>query len=124
MEDNVQEVLQQCYIHPSTSPACAGFFFSGGQRGGLHPCFDCRGLSQIMVKYLHSLPLVPSALEQFHSAKVFTKFDLHSAYNLVLIREGNEGMSFTSLLATLTTVSCYMGPFLVVTAFLQSVLSI
>ncbi|KAK3571419.1 hypothetical protein QTP86_012060 [Hemibagrus guttatus] len=35
-------------------------------------------------------PLVPAALEQLRGARIFTKLDLRSAYNLVRIREGDE----------------------------------
>lgn len=61
--------------------------------------FDYQGLNQITVKYQYPLSLVPSPLEQLHSAKVFTKFYLHSAYNLIWIREDDEWKT------TLTTTS-------------------
>ncbi|KAK3534040.1 hypothetical protein QTP86_000632 [Hemibagrus guttatus] len=40
--------------------------------------------------YPYPLPLVPAALEQLRGARVFTKLDLRSAYNLVRIQEGDE----------------------------------
>lgn len=40
---------------------------------------------------IHTLFLLcPSALEQLWKAKIFTKVDLHSAYNLIRIRNGDE----------------------------------
>ncbi|KAK3510177.1 hypothetical protein QTP70_026766 [Hemibagrus guttatus] len=48
------------------------------------------GLNAITVQYPYPLPLVPAALEQLRGARVFTKLDLRSAYNLVPIREGDE----------------------------------
>ncbi|KAK3509407.1 hypothetical protein QTP70_033974, partial [Hemibagrus guttatus] len=44
----------------------------------------------ITVRYPYPLPLVPAALEQLRGARVFTKLDLHSAYNLVRICKGDE----------------------------------
>ncbi|KAK3514290.1 hypothetical protein QTP70_012912 [Hemibagrus guttatus] len=41
-------------------------------------------------RYPYLLPLVPAALEQLRGARVFTKLDLRSAYNLVRIHEGDE----------------------------------
>ncbi|KAI2656914.1 Transposon Tf2-6 polyprotein [Labeo rohita] len=58
--------------------------------GGLRPCIDYRALNAITVKYRYPLPLVPSALEQLRTAKIYTKLDLRSAYNLIRIREGDE----------------------------------
>ncbi|XDV15206.1 hypothetical protein PO909_015336 [Leuciscus waleckii] len=89
MEEYVEEALRQGYIRPSTSPAASSFFV-GKKDGGLRPCIDYRILNAATVKYRYPLPLVPSALEQLRSAKIFTKLDLRSAYNLVRIREGDE----------------------------------
>ncbi|KAK3563737.1 hypothetical protein QTP86_034461 [Hemibagrus guttatus] len=38
----------------------------------------------------YPLPLVPATLEQLQGARIFTKLDLRSAYNLVRIKEGDE----------------------------------
>ncbi len=90
MEEYISEALQQGYIRSSTSPAASSFFFVAKKDGGLRPCIDYRSLNKITVKYRYPLPLVPSALEQLRGAKIFTKLDLRSAYNLIRIREGDE----------------------------------
>ncbi|KAK3527496.1 hypothetical protein QTP86_023020 [Hemibagrus guttatus] len=90
MEDYIEGALAAGHIQPSTSPAAAGFFFVEKKDGGLRPCIDYRGLNAITVRYPYPLLLVPAALEQLHGARVFTKLDLRSAYNLVRIREGDE----------------------------------
>ncbi|KAK3507162.1 hypothetical protein QTP70_009295 [Hemibagrus guttatus] len=90
MEDYIEGALAAGHIRPSTSPAAAGFFFVEKKDGGLRPCINYRGLNAITVRYPYPLPLVPAALEQLHGARVFTKLDLRSAYNLVRIRKGNE----------------------------------
>ncbi|KAI2645539.1 Transposon Tf2-9 polyprotein [Labeo rohita] len=90
MEEYIQEALSQGYICPSTSPAASSFFFVAKKDGGLRPCIDYRILNQGTIKFRYPLPLVPAALEQLRSAKIFTKLDLRSAYNLVRIREGDE----------------------------------
>ncbi len=66
------------------------FFFVAKKDGGLRPCIDYRALNKITVKFRYPLPLVPAALEHLHEARVFTKLDLRSAYNLIRIREGDE----------------------------------
>ncbi|KAK3557590.1 hypothetical protein QTP70_030520 [Hemibagrus guttatus] len=90
MEEYITEALAQGYIRPSTSPAASSFFFVAKKDGGLRPCIDYRALNKITVKFRYPLPLVPLALEHLHSATVFTKLDLRSAYNLIRIREGDE----------------------------------
>ncbi|KAK3512201.1 hypothetical protein QTP70_000471 [Hemibagrus guttatus] len=90
MEEYIESSLAAGHIRPSTSPAAAGFFFVGKKDGGLRPCIDYRGLNAVTIRYPYPLPLVPAALEQLRGARVFTKLDLRSAYNLVRIREGDE----------------------------------
>ncbi|KAI2661314.1 Transposon Tf2-6 polyprotein [Labeo rohita] len=90
MNQYIQEELAKGFIRPSTSPASAGFFFVKKKDGGLRPCIDYRALNAITVKYRYPLPLVPPALEQLRTAKIYTKLDLRSAYNLIRIREGDE----------------------------------
>ncbi|KAK3557959.1 hypothetical protein QTP86_004642 [Hemibagrus guttatus] len=90
MEDYIEGALAAGHIRPSTSPGARGFFFVKKKDGGLRPCIDYRGLNAITVRYPYPLPLVPTALEQLRGARVFTKLDLRSAYNLVRIREGDE----------------------------------
>ncbi|KAL0150107.1 hypothetical protein M9458_054534 [Cirrhinus mrigala] len=90
MEEYIQEALSQGYIRPSTSPAASSFFFVAKKDGGLRPCIDYRIINQGTIKFRYPLPLVPAALEQLQSARIFTKLDLRSAYNLVRIREGDE----------------------------------
>ncbi|KAK3553203.1 hypothetical protein QTP86_031797 [Hemibagrus guttatus] len=88
MEEYIETALDAGHIRPSTSPAAAGFFFVGKKDGGLRPCIDYRGLNTITVRYPYPLPLVPAALEQLRGARVFTKLDLRSAYNLDLLGKG------------------------------------
>ncbi|KAK3544072.1 hypothetical protein QTP86_000978 [Hemibagrus guttatus] len=89
MEDYIEGALAAGHIRPSTSLATVGFFFVEKKDGGLRPCIDYRGLNGITVRYPYPLPLVPAALEQLRGARVFTKLDLRSTYNLVLIRKGD-----------------------------------
>lgn len=90
MEEYVQEALRQGFIRPSTSPAASSFFFVAKKDGGLRPCIDYRHLNSQTVKFSYPLPLVPAALEQLRGARIFSKLDLRSAYNLIRIRRGDE----------------------------------
>ncbi|KAK3541598.1 hypothetical protein QTP86_033090 [Hemibagrus guttatus] len=90
MEEYIETALAAGHIRPSMSPAAAGFFFVGKKDGGLCPCMDYRGLNAITIPYPYSLPLVPAALEQLRGARIFTKLDFRSTYNLVRIKKGDE----------------------------------
>ncbi|KAK3556048.1 hypothetical protein QTP70_001855 [Hemibagrus guttatus] len=51
---------------------------------------DLNSLNNVTMKFRYPLPLVPAALEQLREAKIYTKLDLRSAYNLIRIKEGDE----------------------------------
>ncbi|KAI2667189.1 Transposon Tf2-8 polyprotein [Labeo rohita] len=90
MEEHIEEALKQGFIQPSTSPATSSFFFVGKKDGGLRPCIDYRQLNSQIIQQPYPLPLVPATLEELRGARVFTKLDLRSAYNLIRIRRGDK----------------------------------
>ena len=51
---------------------------------------DCPGLNKVNKKNHYILPLFSGFLEQFGSAKIFTKIDLRGTYNLIQVKEGDE----------------------------------
>ena len=108
METYVTESLGQGYIRPSISPVSSNFFFV--KDGGLRPCIDYRGLNQITVKYSYPLPLITGVTESLHGARIFTKLDLRSAYDLVHIRAGDEWKTaFSTTSGHMSTSSCRTG---------------
>ncbi|KAL0180230.1 hypothetical protein M9458_025672, partial [Cirrhinus mrigala] len=90
MEGYIAEALKQGFIQPSTLPAASSFFFVGKNDGGLRPCIDYRQLNPQIIQQPYPLPLVPAALEELRGARIFTKLELRSAYNLIRIRAGDE----------------------------------
>ena len=90
MNDYITASLKAGLIHPSSSPAGAGFFFVEKKDGSLQPCIDYSPLNDITVMNRYPLPLMTSVFDQLQQAKVFTKLDLRNAYHLVRIREGDE----------------------------------
>lgn len=98
MKEYIQEALKQGYICPSKSPALVRFFFMEKKGRGLRTGIDYGGLNLITVKYPYPLPLVLCALEQLHSAQIFTKLNLCSMYNFMHMHEGNEWkMAFSTV---------------------------
>jgi len=51
---------------------------------------DYRGLNKISKKNRYPLPLISGLLDWLHTGKIFTKIDLRGAYNLLMIRLGDE----------------------------------
>ncbi|KAK3555415.1 hypothetical protein QTP86_016136 [Hemibagrus guttatus] len=90
MDSYIEEAPAAGLIHPSTSPAGAGFFFVGKKGGGLRPCVDYRGLSKITIRNHYPLPLMATAFELMQGVSIFIKLDLCNAYHLVRIRQGDE----------------------------------
>lgn len=90
MEKYIRESLASGLIRPSSSLLGAGFFFVEKKDRPLRPCTNYRGLNQITVHNKYPLPLLSSVFELLQGAKVFSKLDLHNAYHLVCIQEGDE----------------------------------
>ncbi|XP_075719814.1 G-protein coupled receptor family C group 6 member A-like [Rhinoderma darwinii] len=85
MSTYVKENLERGFIRKSTSPAGVGFFFVEKKDGSLWPCINYRGLNQSTVKNKLPLPLISELFVRIRGAKIFTKVDLHKAYNLIRI---------------------------------------
>ena len=53
-------------------------------------CVDYRGLNKVTILNRYPLPLMNELRDRVHEAKIFTKLDLKSGYNLIRIKEGDE----------------------------------
>jgi len=58
--------------------------------GSLQMCVDYGGLNKVTIKNRYPLPLTANLLNQLSQAKIYTKIDLRSAYNLLRIKEGDK----------------------------------
>lgn len=86
MEKYISESPFAGIIRASSSPVSAGFLFVEKKK-------DKTLLNKITVKNKYPLPLLTSAFELLQGVTIFSKLDLRNAYNLVRIREGDEGKS-------------------------------
>ncbi|SNX83759.1 uncharacterized protein MEPE_02467 [Melanopsichium pennsylvanicum] len=78
------------FIRPSSSQAAAPLLFVPKKDGRLWPCVDYRALNAITIKDRYPIPLISKHLDWLATAKIFTKFDLKGAYNLLRIAPGHE----------------------------------
>eukprot|EP00833_Pecoramyces_ruminatium_P003331 jgi/Orpsp1_1/1177363/evm.model.c7180000061152.1 len=86
----LEENLKKGFIRKSTSPAGAPILFVKKKDGSLRLCIDYRKLNDMTIRNSYPLPLIGDLLDRVKGAKIFTKLDLKSAYNLVRIKEGDE----------------------------------
>ena len=73
-------LLRDGKISPSTSPYGAPVLFAKKKDGGLRMCIDYRALNSQTVKNRYALPRIDDLLDQLYGAKRFSKIDLTSGY--------------------------------------------
>ena len=84
-------MLHSSKIRLSKSSAGAPILFVPKKEGrGLHLCVDYRGLNKVTILNRYPLSLMNELRNYVRGAKIFTKLDLKSRYNLIRIKEGDE----------------------------------
>jgi hypothetical protein len=68
----------------------APILFANVKDGGLRLCIDYWALNAVTVKNRYPLPQISAMLAHVQDARIFTKLNLHSACNLIRMREGDE----------------------------------
>jgi hypothetical protein len=86
----LDENISKGFICASSSPAGAPILFVKNGDGSLCLCVDYGGLNEGTIKNRYPLPLLYETLLCLQKAKYFTKLDIHGAYNLVRMAEGEE----------------------------------
>jgi hypothetical protein len=82
----LQEVLDNGYIRPSSSPWGSPALFVKKKDGSLWMCVDYRPLNAVTIKNKYPLPRIDVLFDQLVGAKVFSKIDLRSGYHQIKIR--------------------------------------
>jgi hypothetical protein len=86
----INENLKKKFIWHSKPLASVSILFVKRKDGSFPICVDYCGLNQLTIKNQYPLFMVLVLLDQLSHAKVYTKIDLHGAYNLVHIWKGDE----------------------------------
>jgi hypothetical protein len=86
----IEANLANGFIQRSSSPVAAPILFAKTKDGGLGLCFDYRALNKVTMKNRYPRPLISEMLGRVQEARIFTKLDFCSAYNLIRIKEGDE----------------------------------
>jgi hypothetical protein len=82
----IKELEEGGMISRSDSPFAAPLFFVPKKDGGQRMCIDYRKLNAITIQDTYPLPNMEALLESARGARIFSKFDLRSAYNMIPIR--------------------------------------
>jgi hypothetical protein len=90
LRKSLDENLSKGFICTSSSPTRAPILFVKKGDGSLRLCVDYRGLNEGTIKNRYPLPLLHQTLLRLQKARYFTKLDIHGAYNLVWMAEGEE----------------------------------
>jgi hypothetical protein len=90
LRKHIDDNLGKKFIQHSKSPIGAPILFVKKKDGSLRMCVNYRGPHKLIIKNQYPLPLISNLLDRVGGAKIYTKIDLHGAYNLVCIKEGDE----------------------------------
>ena len=90
LKEFIEENLNMGFIRPISSLHGAPVLFVKKKDGSLCLCVDFCGLNCIFKKNCYPLLLISNLLDSPRKAWVYSKIDLHYAYNLVRIANGDE----------------------------------
>jgi hypothetical protein len=85
-KEQLQELLDKGYIHPSASPWGAPVIFAPKKDGTQRICVHYRSLNEVTIKNKYPLPSIDDLFDQLKGACVFSKVDLRSGYHQLNIR--------------------------------------
>jgi hypothetical protein len=86
LKEQLQELLDKGYIHPSASPRGAPVIFVLKKDGTRRMCMDYHSLNEVTIKNKYPLPRIDDLFDQLKGACVFSKIDLLSGYHQLKIR--------------------------------------
>ncbi|MBW0581543.1 hypothetical protein O181_121258 [Austropuccinia psidii MF-1] len=91
---HIAENVEKSFIGQSSSSTGAPVLFVKKKDGGLHLCVDYHKLNSVTSKNKCPVPPVNQLLTVFNGSSIFSKSDLCGAYNLLIIKEGDENLTF------------------------------
>ncbi|MBW0481896.1 hypothetical protein O181_021611 [Austropuccinia psidii MF-1] len=85
----ISENLEKGFIRSSSSSTGAPILFVEKKDGGLCPCVDYCKLNAIIWNNKYPIPPMNHLLTVANCSSIFSKIDMHGAYNLLRIKEGD-----------------------------------
>ncbi|GJS06078.1 putative reverse transcriptase domain-containing protein [Tanacetum coccineum] len=87
LSNQLQELSDQGFIRPSTSPWGAPVLFVKKKDGSFIMCIDYQELNKLNVKNRYSLPRIDELFDQLQGSSVYSKIDLRSGYHQLRVRD-------------------------------------
>ncbi|GJU47472.1 hypothetical protein Tco_1204738 [Tanacetum coccineum] len=87
LSNQLQELTDQGFIRPSTSPWGAPVLFVKKQDVSFRMRIDYRELNKLTIKNRYSLPRIDDLFDQLQGSSVYSKIDLRSGYHQLRVRE-------------------------------------
>jgi len=89
IKKQIQLLLDQNLIHPSTSPYGAPVLIVPKRDGTWRMCIDYRALNKITIKNSYPLPRIDDLLDKLQGAKYFSALDLMAGYHQLRLRDSD-----------------------------------
>ena len=86
LKSQLQELLDNGFVRPSTSPWGAPVLFVKKKDCTHRLCIDYRELNKVTIKNKYPLPRIDDLLDQLRGARVFSKIDLRSGYHQLKVK--------------------------------------
>ncbi|MBW0473794.1 hypothetical protein O181_013509 [Austropuccinia psidii MF-1] len=86
----ISENVEKGFIRPRSSSTGASVLFDKKKDGGFHLCIEYHKLIAFTMKNRCPVPPMDQLITIFNGPTIFYKIDLHGAYNLLRIKEGDE----------------------------------
>lgn len=90
LKEYIDKHLANDFIRYSKSPVDAPILFVKKKNGNLRLCVDYRDLNLLTIKNRYFLSLIEESLDRLSKIKIFTRFDITSAYYRIRIKKDDE----------------------------------
>ena len=89
LKQQLQELLDKKFIHPSYSPWGAPVLFIKKKDGSMRMCIDYHELNTVTIKNKYPLLRIDDLFDQLWGATLFSKIDLRSDYYQLKVYESD-----------------------------------